>query len=134
MKALIQGLKIIAALSILIMAVSCEKYEDEILPMVGVYEANVVGVGGPYSVSISIDFGDRLTIDAPWDGEIWDAIDAEVRNQYDYKKEIIIYEQELEPGVFIWGEGVFYDYTIQLDYTIEVDNIKYGYTLVGTKM
>jgi hypothetical protein len=114
--------------------VSCEKYQDEVLPVVGVYEANVLGVGGPFSISISVDYGDNLLIEAPWDGEVWDLVEANLQNEFDFKKFIRIRDQRLADGVRIWGEGVFYDYTIQLDYTIRIEGVSEHYTIVGTKL
>lgn len=122
------------ALSMLIFMVSCEKYQEQILPVVGVYEANVVGIAGPFSLSISVDYGDNVSIDAPWDGELWDIIDAEIRNEDEFLKKIKIHNQSLDEGIRIWGEGFFFDYTIQLDYTIQIDNERYHYTIVGTKL
>lgn len=113
---------------------SCEKYQEEILPVVGVYEANVVGVSGPFSISISVDYGNNIYIDAPWDGEIWTVVDAEVRDEFDYQKRIKIFDQHLDDGTRIWGDGFFYDYTIQLDYTIRMNGVNYDYTIVGTKL
>jgi len=113
---------------------SCEKYQDEILPVVGVYEANVIGVAGPFSISISVDYGDNLYIDAPWDGEVWNVIDAFVHNEADFKKFIRIRDQRLSDGVRIWGEGVFYDYTIQLDYTVRIIGVNEHFTMVGKKL
>ncbi len=114
--------------------VSCEKYQDEVLPVVGVYEANVLGVAGPFSLSVSVDYGDNLRIEAPWDGEVWDIVEANLQNEADFKKFINIRDQRLDEGVRIWGEGVFYDYTIQLDYTIRIDGVSEHYTIVGTKL
>lgn len=113
---------------------SCERYDDEVLPVIGVYEANVVGVSGPFSVSISVDHGDNIRIDAPWDGENWAVLDADVDNEFEFEKRIKIFDQEIGDGVRIWGDGIFFDYTIQLDYTIRIDGVKYNYTLVGTKL
>lgn len=113
---------------------SCEKYQEEILPIVGVYEANVIGLAGPFSISIAVDYGDNIQIDAPWDGENWIVVDAEVRNEFDFQKRIKIFDQNLEDGTRIWGEGVFQDYSLQLDYTIRIDRVEYDYTIVGTKL
>lgn len=113
---------------------SCEKYREDILPLAGVYEANVVGVSGPFSVSISVDYGNNVLIDAPWDGEIWSVIEAHIRNEGLYRKIIRISAQNIGDGVRIWGEGIWYDYTFQLEYTIRIDGINYDYTLIGSKI
>ncbi|GLR16873.1 hypothetical protein [Portibacter lacus] len=123
---------ILLCLSLVI--ISCEKYDEDILPIVGVYEANVVGVDGPFSVSISVDYGNNIWIDAPWDGDTWSVIKARVRDEYEYEKKIRIGNQEIDDGVRIDGEGFFFDYTIQLDYTIEIGNERRDFTLIGTKL
>ncbi len=114
--------------------ISCERYDPEVLPVVGVYEANVVGVDGPFSISVSADGGNNVLIDAPWDAENWAVLEARIRNEFEYEKEIRIREQVVEDGVSIAGEGIFFDYSIQLDYSIWVDGIRQDYTLVGTKL
>lgn len=116
-----------------LLMISCERYQQEVLPVVGVYEANIVGVNGPFSISVSSDFGYNVLIDAPWDGENWSVIEARVRNEWELDKDIIIRNQRLEDGVRISGEGIFFDYSLQLDYTLTVDGVRENFTLVGTK-
>lgn len=127
-------LKLLMPFFFIVLLASCEKYYDEVLPIVGVYEANVVGVSGPFSVSVAVDYGNNIIIDAPWDGEIWEVVDGAVRNDDIYKKRIRIFDQKLENGGRISGEGIFYDYTLQLDYTLRIDGIEYDYTIVGSKL
>ncbi len=131
---MVKKISILSILLIGLILTSCEKYQEPILPVVGVYEANVVGVGGPFSISISVDFGDNILIDAPWDGEYWNVVEAEVRDEFEFEKRIRIFDQVLADGTRIYGEGIFFDYTIQLDYTVRYGGERYDYTIVGTKL
>ena len=113
---------------------SCtEKYLEEVLTVAGNYDANIVGVSGPHLISVSIDHGTKIFIDAPFDGEFWDIIEAKVKNELDEIKDIKIPDQEIYQDVYIEGSGIYFDYTIQLDYTLEVDGTKYNYSIVGSK-
>ena len=59
-------------LSIFVLSISsCEKYDECSIPVVGVYEAYIVGVAGPFEITISIDYGDNIEIDAPWLEDNW---------------------------------------------------------------
>ena len=114
--------------------ISCEKYDEDVLPVIGVYEANIVGEGGPFSISVSSDFGNNILIDAPWDGENWFVAEARVTNEFDFEKDLRVKNQEIENGVRLSGDGIFFDYSIQLDYTIRIDGVRHDFTLVGTKL
>jgi hypothetical protein len=126
-------MKYLLLLCLGLFVVSCEKYQEQVLPVVGVYEANIVGVNGPFSISISADFGNNVLIDAPWDGENWYVIEARVRDEWEFEKDIRIRDQKVDDGIRIRGEGVFFDYSIQLDYTLTIDGERRNFTLVGTK-
>lgn len=98
---------------------ACEQYDEDVLEMTGIYEGNVVGVSGPHTISVSYDRGDDIVIEAPFDGFVWTQVYADVDDQEDNVKDINIYEQEIGPGVFIWGDGSYFQGTLQLDYTID---------------
>ena len=98
---------------------SCEQYDEDVLEMTGIYEGNVVGVTGPHTMSVSYDRGDEIVIEAPFDGFIWTQVFADVDDQEDRVKDIDIYEQQIGPGIFIWGDGSYFNGTLQLDYTID---------------
>lgn len=98
---------------------ACEQYNEDVLEMTGIYEGNVVGVSGPHTISVSYDRGDDIVIEAPFDGFVWTQVYADVDDQEDNVKDINIYEQEIGPGVFIWGDGSYFQGTLQLDYTID---------------
>ena len=108
---------------------SCEKYDEFVLEITGLYEGNVVGITGPHTLSISYDRGDNIVIEAPFDGFVWSYIYADVDHQEDRLKEIDIYEQEIGPGIFIWGEGSYFDGTLQLDYSID-----FGYEIIDFRI
>ena len=61
---------------------SCtEKFNEDVLTIAGVYEATVVGVDGPFAVTISIDHDKDIIIDAPFDGNSWFLVEAKVKNE-----------------------------------------------------
>jgi hypothetical protein len=41
---------------------SCQEIDENILPVVGIYRAHVVGVAGPFDLIISTDRGDDVII------------------------------------------------------------------------
>lgn len=128
-----KNLFLLSLFSLFILA-SCEKYDEDILPIVGVYEAHISGVAGPFSMNITANYGDNVKIDAPWLDDNWVVIDADIDEEDHFTKEINIHEQDIDDGLRIYGEGVFQDYSIQIDYTIVDGNDLYHYTLVGTKL
>ena len=99
--------------------VSCQEVDDDILPVIGVYEAHVVGIAGPFSINISSAGGDDILIDAPFDGENWEVVRADIDETDRLRWDIDIRRQSLAPGVEIWGDGFYYNGVIQLDYTIQ---------------
>lgn len=113
---------------------SCEKYEEEVMPIVGLYEATISGVAGPFTMSIAADYGDNIIIEAPWLDDNWSLIDADVDEEGYYRMEINIPRQNIGDGLKLYGEGVFQDYSLQIDYTIEDGYDLYHYTLVGSKL
>jgi hypothetical protein len=123
---------LLAVLAVFILT-SCEKYEEEIMPIVGLYEANISGVAGPFTMSIAADYGDNIIIEAPWLDDNWTLVDADVDEEGYYRMEIYIPRQNIGDGLKIYGDGVFQDYSLQIDYTIEDGNDLYHYILVGTK-
>ena len=112
---------------------ACEEYNENILPIVGTYEASIIGVGGPFDMAISTTGGDNIRIDAPFDGFDYFLVDADIDDEEQLRKEIDIDRQEVAPNVFIEGRGVYFDFSIQLDYTIEDQFDEYDLTLVGSQ-
>lgn len=112
---------------------SCEKYNEDVLPVVGVYHAHILSGSGDFSMGIQIDYGRNIRIDAPWDDFFWYEVDAKVRHEEDWDKDIKIPLQWIDDGIEIKGEGVFFENSIQLDYTLWIDGYPYEYTLVGSK-
>lgn len=98
---------------------SCERYDEDVIEISGLYDATVLGISGPHTISVAYDRGDNISIEAPFDGVQWAIIRADVDHQQDRIKRIDIFEQEIGPGVFIWGEGSYFEGTLQLDYTID---------------
>jgi hypothetical protein len=113
---------------------SCNDEVDEaILPMVGIYEAHVVGISGPFSINVSGLRGDDILIDAPFDGDVWSVVEADIDDVDRDKWDINISRQVLAPGIEIWGEGFYYFGTIQLNYSMSFYGDVFDYKLVGEK-
>ena len=132
----------IYALAVMLMAVSftsCEKYSDCTLPLAGLYEAQIAGVSGPFTMGVSIDHGKRINIDAQWLLDTWYLADANTEgcadyNSVDYGKVTInISEQKMDDGKRISGKGYYYEFVMQIDYTITEGSNKYNYTLIASK-
>lgn len=112
---------------------SCEPYDEDILPIVGTYEASILGLTGPFNMAISTTGGDDILMDGLFDGLDYYLVEADIDDKEEWRKEIDIDYQEIAPGVYIEGQGVYFDYTLQLDYTIEDSFGAYNYTLVGSQ-
>jgi len=68
--------------------VSCtDKYNEDVFLVAGIYEANVVGVSGPFLISVLVDHGNDILIDAPFDGEYWYVVEAHINNEEEIIKE-----------------------------------------------
>jgi len=126
-------MKKITLLILLISQLSCQDYDQDLLEVVGVYDASVIGITTPFSMVVSADYGDNIIIEAFFDGEVWDLVEADVDCLDCDVKDISIPFQDLERNVFIQGQGYYSDFTIQLDYRMTIFGVDYDYTLVGSK-
>jgi len=118
---------------------SCADYQECTIPIVGVYESHIVGVSGPFNMTVSLKNSDNIQIDAPWLKDIWYVVDADTdgclanSEDADYKLDITIYHQDFDENRYIEGKGFYTDYSIQIDYSIIDGSDKYHYTIVGSK-
>ena len=125
--------KFILLLMLAIGVMSCEKYDEDVLGITGLYDANIIGWSGPHTISVAYDRGDEIIIEAPFDGFVWGEASADVDDQGDEVKRIQIYDQEIGPGVFIYGEGSYFNGTLQLDYTLDFGVEIIDYRLLGSQ-
>lgn len=123
----------VVVFSLLITLISCEEYNEDIIEIAGIYQASLVGVNGSFDMPISINYGDNIAIEAPFDGFVWDIVYADVDCTDCDVKEIDIEEQQLGEGVFIEGSGVYSFGTVQLDYVMYIYNEEYYFTLIASK-
>lgn len=112
---------------------SCQEYNDDIFEIAGVYQANLIGESGSFNMPISIEYGDNIIIEAPFDGSVWDIVYADVDCTDCDIKEIEIEEQQLDDGVFIEGFGAYSYGSIQLDYVMYIYGDAFEFTLVASK-
>ncbi|MBC7885177.1 MAG: hypothetical protein H7X99_06860 [Saprospiraceae bacterium] len=98
---------------------SCMDIDENILPVVGVYRAHVIGVAGPFDLIISTDRGDDILIESKLDGFEWYTAKADIDNQTDRVMDIKIPDQQIGSGTYIKGDGFFRDGTVELRYSID---------------
>ncbi|MBK8516996.1 MAG: hypothetical protein IPL55_12165 [Saprospiraceae bacterium] len=113
---------------------SCFEIDENILPVVGIYRAHIIGVAGPFDLIISTDKGDNVIIEAPFDGDYWYTIKADIDNQTERVMDFNIFNQQVDKDVNIKGNGFFINGTIELRYTMKFDNETVNFKLVGTKI
>ena len=112
---------------------SCLEIDEQILPIVGIYRAHVVGVAGPFDLIVTTDRGDNIIMETPFDGFDWYTIKVDVDNQQERLKDLNIFNQNIGSGISIKGGGFFRVRTIELRYTMNFGGEKVNYVLVGTK-
>lgn len=124
----------ILLLTILFFASSCEIEPDqEVLPVLGVYDGHIIGLAGPFSMSIAASGGDDITIDALFDGIDYFVIEADTDCDNEDYIDIDINSQFIDDVSEIYGDGFYFDGTIQLDYSIRVRDMVYNYQLIASK-
>lgn len=119
--------------AVFLLFVSCTKPSEEILPLVGVYRAHILGVAGPFDLIISTDRSNNIFIEAPFDGAEWYIVKAKVSNTEREIKDIKISSQDLDCCTSVSGSGFHLDRTIELNFTLRKDGVKSNFKLVGTK-
>lgn len=117
----------------IITLVSCQEFNDGLVEMVGIYDGRLVGENQIFDVVISIDGGDDLRIEAPFDGEIIDLAIVDVDCVDCDVKELNINEQYLANDVSIVGNGFYSFGAIQLDYTMYIFGDTYEFSLVADR-
>ncbi len=117
----------------LLLFISCEEYNDHLTEMVGIYDGKLVGDNQFFDVVISLDRGDDLRIEAPFDGEIIDLAIVDVDCVDCDVKELSIDDQFLDQDVSIVGSGFYSFGSIQLDYTMYIFGDTYDFSLVAER-
>ena len=113
--------------------VSCSGIDEQIVELAGVYDAQVVGVTDYFTLSVSIDRGDNIIIDAPFDGEVWVLVEADIDDKDSKIKDIEIFEQSLGPFISIKGDGFYRDGVMQLDYEMNSDGRIERFRIIASK-
>ena len=113
--------------------ISCERYQDELVPLVGVYEGIIVGEPGAFTMSVAVE-GNDLIIDAPFDGFSFSIINANVRNEDEDIIDLDFCGQQIHPDVVICGDGFFNFGDIQLWYELDYGFGVEEFVLVATKL
>ncbi len=118
----------------LITLLSCHDVDEDILPLVGIYRAHIVGVAGPFDLIVSTDRSDDVLMEAPFDGFEWYIVKADIDNQTERVMDIQIDRQNIASFTNMKGSGFFRDGNIELNYTIDFDGEAVHFKLVGTKL
>jgi hypothetical protein len=113
---------------------SCLSIDENILPVVGIYRAHIIGVAGPFDLIISSDRRDDVILEAPFDGFDWFTVKADIDNQTQRTMDIDINNQKIDSFTEMKGSGFFRDGTIELRYSINFDGEIVNFKLVGTKI
>ena len=114
--------------------ISCQDYDENVIPLVGTYEAQVVAVSTPFTMAVSYDTDDMIFIDALFDGFNWGTIYCDIDDQEEDIKRIRIDRQNIGSNADIEGNGFYLNNSIQLDYTLYFLNEEADFTLVATKL
>jgi len=113
--------------------ISCEEYNEDVFEIVGTYDGNTIGFNDSFIITIASDYRDDIIIEAPFDGQIYDVVIADVDCEDCDLKEIDIDWQEVDRNVYIQGTGAYSFGTIQIDYEIEIFGVSSTYTMIGSK-
>ena len=113
---------------------SCFVIDENILPVVGIYRAHIVGVAGPFDLIISTDRRDDVIIEAPFDGDYWYTLKADIDDQTKRIIDIDIHSQQIDQGIMIKGDGFFVNGTLELRYTMKFGSETVNFKLVATKL
>lgn len=111
---------------------ACQEYDPFVFEMVGNYDSVIVGDPNGFTLTVSSDYDDNILIEAPFDGSVWDIVEADVDCEACELKEIDIDRQDLSRDISIEGRGAYSFGTIQLDYTIWIGRDAFDYTIVGS--
>lgn len=112
---------------------SCSTIDEDVIPYVGIYRGHIVGVSGPFDVIVSTDRGDNILIEAPFDGDIWDVITADIDHPNDPIVDVQIDRQSLDSQTQIQGEGFFSGPVLELRYSINFRGDVRHFKLVASK-
>lgn len=130
---------IIVLLTLGLILNSCTDYNTCTQSMAGLYDAQIIGISGPFTLAVSVDNSDNIFIDANWYDDIWDVVEADTDGCADYNSDnfgevnIHIDSQNLSDNIRISGNGFYYEYTLQLDYKIIENDQIHHYTLIASK-
>lgn len=83
----------------------CYDIDEEILPVVGIYRAHIVGVAGPFDLVISTAGGDDVIIEAPFDGDFWYTVRSDIENQDERIMDFRIGNQQIDRDINMRGKG-----------------------------
>lgn len=124
----------IVLLSLLFSAfISSCSVDEEVIPIVGIYRAHVVGVAGPFDLVVSTHRGDNLLFEAPFDGVNWAIIEVDVDNPEKVIADLDVLKQDIYTEETINGDGFFSNNTIELEYCIRLNGSCENYKMVASK-
>jgi hypothetical protein len=102
--------------------------------MLGIYTGHIVGVAGPFDIVVAADGADNISIDAPFDGQEYQVVNADMDQLDEWVTDIDIYRQSLGPEIEISGDGFADGASLQLNYSLTINGSKHRFKMIGTKV
>ena len=106
-----------------------EQYDEKALIVAGEYDAQIVNGAYYFDATVTIDGGDNILIDALFDDYDFEVISADLDGRGDGRIDIDIHTQSIYTGAEIWGDGIYDNGYLELDYKID-----WGYETVHYKL
>ena len=113
---------------------ACTDIDDRVVPIIGVYRGHIIGLTGPFDIVVAAEGSDNISIDAPFDGENYEVVLADMDQLDEWVTDIDINRQTIAPDLDISGDGIANGETIQIDYRLYDNGERISLKMVGTKI
>lgn len=99
---------------------SCTEYnyDSKAIAVAGSYDGYVQNGYYTFNVDVTMDGNDDVLIEAMFDDYDWDFIRADLDDRGDGSIDFDIPRQDVYGGARLWGDGIWVDGYLQLDYSI----------------
>ena len=109
--------------------IACEDYDEKAIAVAGSYDAHILNGIYEFDLDITLDGDDNVLLEGLFDDYDWEIIRADLDNRGDGNIDIDIYSQNVYSGAELWGDGIWSDGYLQLDYKIDWGGDIIRYTL-----
>lgn len=126
-----QILKLLGLSFVLItLLTSChDDYYNIALDVAGEYDAHVINGDYDFDLTVALDRSDDVIIEALFDDYDWQIVGADLHERGDGSIDFDIPTQQVYGGATLWGDGIFDNGYLQLDYKID-----WGYETIRYKI